>query len=209
MRAVAALPACAVLWPLAAGVSGQERPTDRSPLPAAFHVVDVRVGTTSDWTVVHVGGESVLTSQVKKATAGIIESTSAGGRMTLQQSLADAKGGRQVGITVRLALESTGAEGALKVVIEKGAIGTTTVALEVHPGPASEGAKQPLGDEVESTGVVAGDTDRNRREFEVDASALRALAPRRTTTEDAASPVTIVQGGRLRLVSQLGSSLSD
>jgi hypothetical protein len=176
-----------VLLALAVGASAQDRAPDTVSASVAFHVVDVRVGTNSDWTVVQIGGDgSVLTSRVVGATPGTIEATSDGGRLTLRQSLADAGDGKYVGMTVRVALVSADAGGALKVVIEKGAIGATAVALAMPPDLVA-GAKPPWG-EVESKGTVAADTDRNRREFEVGVSVFRAEAPRRAEPRRADVP---------------------
>lgn len=150
---------------------------------ATYHLVELDLVTTSDWTVVQIGADgSILTSRFDGPPSPAFSCSASAGRLEIHQSLERAKAGAVVRCTARLALDAAAA-GPLKVVIEKGAIGETTVRF--RPGDIPTALSPGM---LRSAGTVAGDTDRNRREFTVDLSLLKGREPRRAEVGRAAVP---------------------
>jgi len=137
----------------------------------SFYRVRIEYSTTSDWSTLEIENPEHILSLRRMGLRGNPARASAQPeRLSLNQPLADAQAGQEVGITVDYALEPAALVEPWRFVLKKGALKGSVVRV-LHGNRLIR--------EVNHTGAVPGDPGYNTLRFTVDLSGLQTAEPSR------------------------------
>ena len=135
----------------------------------SFYRVRIEYSTTSDWTTLEIENpEQVLSLRRMSLRGSPARASVQAERLALNQPLADAQAGQEVGMTVDYALAPAGLNEPWRFVLKKGAVKGSVVRVLYGAQVLKE---------VNHAVVVPGDSGYNTLRFTVDLSALKAAAP--------------------------------
>lgn len=136
---------------------------------ATFYRVRIEYSTTSDWTTLEIENpEQVLSLRRMSRRGSPTRASVQTERLALNQPLADAQAGQEVGMTVDYALAPAALNEPWRFVLKKGAVRGSVVRVLYGAQVITE---------VKHAVVVPGDPGYNTLRFSVDLSALKAAAP--------------------------------
>ena len=139
----------------------------------SFHHLRVEFSTRSDWSTLDLPATAhFLTGRLMEVTGSPQHAGGSTSRLELNQPLADAEAGVQVGMTYDLALDASTSGQALDFLLQKGAIGGSVVRVWLVQTDGSL-----LLGEVSHQGVVENNPGYNPRAFTITAQTLAGIAP--------------------------------